>query len=408
MNNLKYVIILFIWLLYIEVNVFSGEKSDFHPRFSKLVNRYQLLQNYFAKSKVNVITNKLANNEQTIRKQEVFFELGYSNQSRNLYFEKSHLKTVNSEQNINIISDGKNIYKYIIPLNQYTIISLKNSSAVFENINDLSLSLIFFPERIFHDMPETIKLSSLKYKIWESSDREILRIKGKSKKELFLLILHIHKSSGLVMKWILKVVHHHGQELISNVLQGRYFNIKYNLTEDVKSLFKFSPPAGSQLVDEFDIGKYYESVKVKLNSYVGKKIQIPSFIPINFDKQDEGSETKFILLEFWATWCQICKSEIPLLNEIQEKFYDKLNIIAISFEKEKVIKKFIDKVRKNIKYNIASYKADKAIEPYKFVVQYPSAFLLDSKLKLKKVWVGEKNASQFKQYFEQLFSRGGK
>ena len=46
---------------------------------------------------------------------------------------------------------------------------------------------------------------------------------------------------------------------------------------------------------------------------------------------------KFILIDFWATWCGPCRNAIPKLNELQKQFEKELVIIGISKEtKEKV------------------------------------------------------------------------
>ncbi len=41
---------------------------------------------------------------------------------------------------------------------------------------------------------------------------------------------------------------------------------------------------------------------------------------------------KFVLIDFWATWCGPCRRVIPELNEWQKKYSDKLIIIGISDE----------------------------------------------------------------------------
>ncbi|QRQ63973.1 TlpA family protein disulfide reductase [Sphingobacterium multivorum] len=48
---------------------------------------------------------------------------------------------------------------------------------------------------------------------------------------------------------------------------------------------------------------------------------------------------KFILIDFWATWCGPCRKVIPELNEWHKKYGDKLVIIGLSDEKAAVIKK---------------------------------------------------------------------
>lgn len=48
----------------------------------------------------------------------------------------------------------------------------------------------------------------------------------------------------------------------------------------------------------------------------------------------EKPETKgkFILLDFWATWCGPCKKEIPKLNAYSREFKDNLVVIGLSDE----------------------------------------------------------------------------
>ena len=51
-------------------------------------------------------------------------------------------------------------------------------------------------------------------------------------------------------------------------------------------------------------------------------------------------EGKFVLIDFWATWCGPCRKAVKHLNEWQEKFSDKLVIIGISDESADTVKAF--------------------------------------------------------------------
>ena len=50
-------------------------------------------------------------------------------------------------------------------------------------------------------------------------------------------------------------------------------------------------------------------------------------------------EGKFVLLEFWAASSEPCQRAIPLLNELQEKFKDRLVVIGLTDEPEEEIRK---------------------------------------------------------------------
>lgn len=51
-----------------------------------------------------------------------------------------------------------------------------------------------------------------------------------------------------------------------------------------------------------------------------------------------STQGKFVLIDFWATWCPPCRESIPELNEIQRKFADKLVVIGISDETEAAVR----------------------------------------------------------------------
>ena len=49
---------------------------------------------------------------------------------------------------------------------------------------------------------------------------------------------------------------------------------------------------------------------------------------------------KFILVEFWRTWCGACKRYTPTLNKAQEKYRDDLVVIGICCEPEEALAKY--------------------------------------------------------------------
>ena len=63
------------------------------------------------------------------------------------------------------------------------------------------------------------------------------------------------------------------------------------------------------------------------------------------------TQGKFVLVDFWATWCGPCRQSIPELNAFAKKFSDRLVVIGISDEPEAAIRKMSNP---HIDYAIAS------------------------------------------------------
>ncbi len=73
-------------------------------------------------------------------------------------------------------------------------------------------------------------------------------------------------------------------------------------------------------------------------SLIGTKIDsLPSMEYHLNEPSDKNFNTKFKVLEFWATWCRPCLKAVPHLNRLQEKFRDS-NIVFLSVTYEEKFK----------------------------------------------------------------------
>ena len=60
------------------------------------------------------------------------------------------------------------------------------------------------------------------------------------------------------------------------------------------------------------------------------------------------------VVEFWATWCPPCRTSIPHLTEIQEKYEDRgVKIVGISNEDLATVKPFVKKMGDKMAYTVA-------------------------------------------------------
>jgi len=82
----------------------------------------------------------------------------------------------------------------------------------------------------------------------------------------------------------------------------------------------------------------------KINSYIGM------LYPIEDKKMLDGNNIsiadlkgKPTLVSLWFTGCAPCIKEMPTLNNMYKEFGDKFNFLAITFEKEGKVRKFLEK-----------------------------------------------------------------
>ncbi len=87
---------------------------------------------------------------------------------------------------------------------------------------------------------------------------------------------------------------------------------------------------------------------------------------------------KWLILNFWATWCSPCMQEIPELVLFQKKNREKIQIVGIAFEETSVntIRQYAKKMNINYPILIVGSQPLIPMEPLKGL---PSTFLISDK-----------------------------
>lgn len=123
---------------------------------------------------------------------------------------------------------------------------------------------------------------------------------------------------------------------------------------------------------------------------VGDILEISDYELISVNKR-KIDEDKLILIDFWATWCGPCIASFPHLEELQEKYRDDLQILAISDEKVDVVANFLAK--KNFDISFLN-SVDKDLFKRFNISERPTSCLISKKGEF--LWVGNS------QYFEPI------
>jgi len=126
----------------------------------------------------------------------------------------------------------------------------------------------------------------------------------------------------------------------------------------------------------------YSGKRIKLYLDQTYKINIGQNIDFNF-KDISGQyhslkeySGKFVLLEFWASWCGPCMMQIPFLKTIHAQQSNKIEIISISIDND--LQKWREKVAElNIGWINIHYNQDEInLEDYFYIRGVPYNILL--------------------------------
>ena len=126
----------------------------------------------------------------------------------------------------------------------------------------------------------------------------------------------------------------------------------------------------------------------------------PDFSVIDTDGKvhtAKSTNDKFLVINFWATWCPPCIKEMPEFVDFYEKYNDKVEILGFDYEDISIQKSqdFTDGFM--INYPIISMQNNKD-EFKKFKVQFlPTSFIYDKNGVLIKEHTGDLNAKQLQE-----------
>lgn len=112
---------------------------------------------------------------------------------------------------------------------------------------------------------------------------------------------------------------------------------------------------------------------------------------------------KVVVVDFWASWCEPCKIELPALNALQKKYKDKLVILGVNLDEKKADANTFLKEHP-VQLTLA-YDGDKQVLAKKAEIEtMPTSFIVDKKgvIKVRHTGFREGDAAKIEKEIKEL------
>lgn len=122
----------------------------------------------------------------------------------------------------------------------------------------------------------------------------------------------------------------------------------------------------------------------------------------------QGERAKPVLVNFWASWCGPCDLEAPDLQELFEKYGDRIDFYGVnstSYDRERDARNFV--AEKKLTFPIPMDRDGKVTKAYK-VSNFPTSLLVGTDGKVKERITGVITKKQWEQKLEALLKNSSK
>ena len=147
--------------------------------------------------------------------------------------------------------------------------------------------------------------------------------------------------------------------------------------------------------------------KPLINSYSESQISQIDFANLKVKKLNgetitlkELSKSKKVVVNFWATWCRPCLTEMPIMQKAYQVIKDETIFIMINDQDLELTKKYKEKNN----YSFEFVQMDRALFMKHGIMERPTTVLLDTDLRIKKIIIKEipqKTGIEFVQFLKE-------
>ncbi len=127
---------------------------------------------------------------------------------------------------------------------------------------------------------------------------------------------------------------------------------------------------------------------------------------VQFTKLDGGTlrladlRGRVVLLNFWATWCIPCRSEIPALSELEKELSSRgLVVVGVSFDDTADL---IRDFQKDIKQEYSIVLGGKDVGSQLPASPLPTTYIIDREGRIREKFIGEKSRAAFEAVLKPL------
>jgi peroxiredoxin len=164
--------------------------------------------------------------------------------------------------------------------------------------------------------------------------------------------------------------------ILALLLLAVVYALVTNITAD-KTIYKAGDNAPDFQLNQ--VNNYNELETVRLSDYQGKGV----------------------MLNFWGTWCEPCKDEMPYMQALYPEYQEKgVEIIAVSLDAtEFVVDKFIDQY--DLTFPIPHDTKDQVRDLYK-IGPIPSTFFISPEGEIVEIVEGALTLERLEEYLQQI------
>ena len=290
-----------------------------------------------------------------------------------------------------IVSDGENTWMYLGSLKQYT----KTPAA--STPESLVKSLVPGMNSVMDQLNAKDPYLSAKITAEEAVEVEGQKIDCyviEARLDKIALPGAVDMTGGVQKVWIDKVSKLTLKQTLTASMEGGPLKVPAQMNQAVTvtsqrleapvpdSVFAFTPPEGSKLVAEF---KGPVKANADLTGQMAADFKLKTLAGKEISLQDLRG--KFVLLNFWATWCGPCRRDLPAVEKLHQEFHRK-GLVALginSGEDSQTVSGFLATSKMSYPVVLA---ADSGVTQSYNVNAFPTVVLIDAEGKIVFYHVG--------------------